>query len=442
IDTPGHEAFTTMRSRGARVADIAVLVVAADDGVKPQTIEAIKIIHAAGLPLLVVINKIDKPDANIDKVKRELSDHGLIPEDWGGKTVCVPVSAKEGTGIDDLLEMILLIADIEKDTIVANPDGETVATIIESHIDKNEGPVATILVQNGTLEHNDFLLVGNSLYGKVRVMKNWKGEAIKIAYPSQPVKVIGLKMTLVIGDIVRAVKKLDKHVEREVKRTASASVVITPTRSSSKEMTKSVNVILKTDTLGSLEAIANALLKIEHPEVKIKIISKELGNITTADVLRAEATHAYIAGFHVTATSNALDIASEKKVEIKLYKIIYELIDEIKLRVEALISPDINRIILGIARVLKIFRTESASMIVGSVCLEGSMDIGARVLILRNEHKVTEGKIGTLQSGKVDILHAKSGQEFGMLFEGKPLIQEGDIIKAFKEEKIKKALEE
>ncbi len=442
IDTPGHEAFTTMRSRGARVADIAVLVVAADDGVKPQTIEAIKIIQAASLPLLVAINKIDKPDANIDKVKRELSDNGLIPEDWGGKTVCVPVSAKEGTGIDDLLEMILLIADIEKATIVANPHGETVATVIESHIDKNEGPVATIIVQNGTLEQHDFLLVGNAFYGKVRVMRDWKKDIVPIALPSQPVKIIGLKMTPVIGDMMKAVKKLDKHVEKEIKHTASASVVVTPRRSSSKETTKSVNVILKTDTLGSLEAIANALLKIEHPEVKITIISKDLGSVTTADVLRAEATHAYIAGFHVMATSNALDIASEKKVEIKLYKIIYELIDDIKLRAESLISPEINRVILGVGRVIKVFRTESNSMIVGCVGLEGSLETGARSMILRNDHKITEGKIGKLQSGKQDIPHTKSGQEFGMLFEGKPLIQEGDIVKAFKEEKTKKTLSE
>ncbi|MBI4239523.1 translation initiation factor IF-2 [Candidatus Uhrbacteria bacterium] len=441
IDTPGHEAFTTMRSRGAKIADIAILVVAADDGVKPQTVEAIKIIKAAGIPLLVAINKIDKPDANLERVKRELSDHGLIPEDWGGKTTCVGVSAKEGTGIDDLLDMILLVADMEKEKILAHPKGTTVGTVIESHIDKNEGPVATILVQNGQLSQNDHLVIDNIYYGKVRAMKDHLGKSLAHALPSQPVKIIGFKQAPVVGYIVFGMKTLPKTVEKEGRKISSGAVVVSPRAESRKEGEKAVNLILKTDTLGSLEAIANALFKIDNPEVKVKIISKDLGAVTSADVLRAEATKAFIAGFHVTATSSAAQLASEKNVEIKIYKIIYELLDDVKTRIEELLAPEISRTVLGSVKILAVFRTESNAQIVGGVVLEGTLEPKNKVHIVRNDMVVTEAKIARLQSGKQEIPRAESGQEIGMRLEGRPLAQVGDIVRAYKEEKIQRTLE-
>ncbi len=438
LDTPGHEAFTTMRSRGARVADIAILVVAADDGVKPQTIEAIKIIQAAGTPMVVAINKMDKPDANIDRVKRELSDHGLIPEDWGGKTTCVPISAKAKTGLDDLLEVILIVAEMEQDKIVANPNGATVATVIESHIDKNEGPLATVLVQNGTLAQNDYLIIDNTYYGRVRAMRDYRGQLVKHALPSQPVKIIGFKSAPVVGYIVRAEKTLDRDIEK-AKRTASQSVVVTPKHE--KNGAKSVNLLLKTDTLGSLEAIANALLKLEQKEVKVTIVAKDLGAVTTADVLKAEATGSYIAGFHVDVSPSAEQLAGEKSVEIKSYRIIYELLDDVKERMESLLSPEISRTTVGSAKILALFRSDGSTMIVGGSALEGVLEPGMRARILRNGQSVGEGKIIKLQSGKQEIPSVKSGQEFGMSFEGKVPLAVGDVMETFKEEKIKRTLE-
>lgn len=444
IDTPGHEAFTTMRSRGAKIADIAILVVAADDGVKPQTVESIKIIKAASLPIIVAINKIDKPEADIEKVKRELADHGLIPEDWSGSTICVPVSAKKNTGIDDLLDMVLLVADMEKASIVANPGGSTVATVIESHIDKNEGPTATLLVQNGTLRHNDYLLRESMLYGKARALRDWNGSVLKAVPPGMPVKIVGLKTAPLIGDMLTATPTLDKSIDRDIKRErASAAVFVTPKRGEQeKDGGKSVKFILKTDTLGSLEAIGGSMLKIDHPEVKVKVISKDLGNITTADVLNAEGVGGFIVGFHVAVNSSAAELAREKNVEIKLYKIIYELIDDIRERVEALITPDVNRIIIGTLKVVKIFRSETKSTILGGRVEEGIFEKGARAVVMRGEDKITEGKIGLVKSGKSDIASAHSGQECGIQFDGKPLIKEGDLLKTYREEKIQRTLED
>lgn len=445
IDTPGHEAFTTMRSRGAKIADIAILVVAADDGIKPQTVEAIKIIRAAALPSVVVINKIDKNGADIDRVKRELSDQGLIPEDWGGTTVCVPISAKQNTGIDDLLDVLLIVADIEKDKRVANPNGACVATVIESHIDKNEGPVATVLVQNGTLHQSDFLLLESTLYGKVRHMRDAQGKSVDAALPSQPVKIIGFKRAPVIGDMVYARRELGDDVVRLEKnkgRGAGSSVMTAPKLSEKEQKRPSVNLVLKTDTLGSLEAIAGSLQKIEHPEVKIKIISKELGAITTADVLRAEATHAMIAGFQVSLPPQVADIASEKGVEVILYRIIYELLDDVRERVEKLIAPEVQRTIVGEARVLKLFRSDGKTAILGAVVQTGTFEKGARAIVLRNGTPVGEGTIVSVQSGKIEIPSAQSGQECGMLFEGKVDVKEEDTLQAFTEKSIKRTLEQ
>ncbi len=443
IDTPGHEAFTTMRSRGAKVADVAILVVAADDSVKPQTIEAIKIIKAAALPMVVAINKIDKEGANLDKVKRELSDLGIIPEDWGGKTICVSISAKQRLGLDTLLEMILLVADMDKEKIVANPKGEALASVIESHIDKNEGPVATVLVQNGTLMHNDHLVIDTTLYGKIRAMKDHRGHTVMSAPPSCPVRIIGFKNAPAVGDVVRGAKTLGKEIEKEQRKMATTStMIVTPKHGAHKESGgKTVNVILKADKLGSLEAVETALTKIEHPEVRVSIVSKELGNITSADVLSADATGSFIAGFHVTTTTAARDIANEKDVEIKLYKIIYELLDDVKGRIEALISPEKRHVGLGKAKVLAIFRSEPNHMIVGAAITEGVLERNARVRVLRGEEVITEGKVTRLQSGKQEINKAISGQECGLSCEGKNPIENGDVVEAFREDTLKRTLE-
>lgn len=442
LDTPGHEAFTTMRSRGAKIADIAILVVAADDGVKPQTIEAIKISQAASIPIIVAINKTDKEDANIDRVKRELSDNGLIPEDWGGKTTCVPISARQKVGIEDLLEMILLTADLDKDKLLANPKGKTIGTIIESHIDKNEGPVATVLVQNGTLSQNDYLVIDNISFGKIRAMRDYRGATVKKALPGQPVKIIGFKSAPVVGHTVLADIALDRSLARETKRTASTSVVVTPTFHEGKGTNKgkSVNLILKTDTLGSLEAIANAILKIDNPEVKVKIVAKDLGMITSADILKADATHGFIAGFHVPLSSSAQTLALEKNVEVKMYKIIYELLDDVTSRIEKLLAPEINRIILGSAKILAVFKKETHSTIVGGVVMEGEFEPGTRAQVIRGDTSIGEGKITSLQSGKITVPNVHSGQEFGMSFEGKATIEKGDIVQVFKEEQKQRTL--
>lgn len=444
IDTPGHEAFTTMRSRGAKIADIAILVVAADDGIKPQTIEAIKIIRAAGLPLIVAINKMDKPGADLDRVKRELSDQGLIPEDYGGSTICVPISAKQQTGIDDLLEMILLVADVEKDKLVANPNGTTVATVIESHVDKNEGPVATILVQNGTLHANDFFVIDHTLYGKARLMKDHLGTVLTHVLPSQPAKIIGFKKAPRIGDCLTAMTTLDDTVEKMSKQKeqmTTGSVVSAPRLVEKDKGIPSVNLILKTDTLGSLEAIATALMKIDHPDVKIKVVSKGLGAITTADILSAEATKSLIAGFHVPLSAQVRDVASEKKVDVKLYKIIYELIDEIKERVETLLAPLIQRTVVGTGTILKVFNSDHGSTIVGVRVLEGVFTPGARVHVLRDGVQVGDGRIKSVQLGKIEIKEAISGQECGLLYEGRVELTANDVFQSFTEKKIKQTLE-
>lgn len=440
IDTPGHEAFTTMRSRGAKIADIAILVVAADDGMRPQTHEAAKIIKAAELPIVVAINKIDKPGANIEKVKRELSDIGLIPEDWGGKTPCVPISAKENIGIDDLLEMIILITDLAKETIVANPEGKTLATVIESHVDKNEGVVATLLVQNGTLQLNDFLIIDSILYGKARSLRDYRGKSLTSVSPSQPVKVIGLKNTPLVGSVVHATKTLPSDIEKVSKQSEVRKAVVTPKMQEKKKGTVSVNIILKTDTVGSLEAVVTALLALEHPEVKLAIVGKDLGTITTADVLTADATRSFIAGFHVPISPSAQEIALEKEVEIKTYKIIYELLDDIKARMEALIPSKTVRTTTGSARILKIFRTEGRTVIVGVVVLQGSIQSKTKATIERNGSVIGELVLTRIQSGKIEIPQAHGGQECGIEVETKHELQIGDTLQAYTEEKIKRSL--
>ena len=327
IDTPGHEAFTVMRSRGAKVADIAILVVAADDGVQPQTKEAVNIIKAAGLPYVVAINKIDKPDANVEKVKAELAELNLIPEEWGGKTLIVPVSAKVGTGIDELLDMLLLVNEMEKEKIVANPERRAAGTIIDSHIDKGAGPVATVLVQSGTLKVGDSIGVRGALYGRVRSMKDWRGELVQTAPPSTPVKVLGFKAAPAVGDVLEVpedAKALEKMKDKPVKSgVADTSTISRQPTVESKEGKQLLNIIIRADVLGSLEAVLGMMEKIKHEAVGVEIVAKGLGNITDADVLKAHATGSVVYAFGVKAITTAAEHGRDTEVEILEYDIIY-----------------------------------------------------------------------------------------------------------------------
>lgn len=445
IDTPGHEAFTAMRSRGARVADIAILVVAANDSVKPQTLEAIKIIQQAKIPMIVAINKIDLPDANIEKVKKDLSSLNLIPEDWGGKTICLPISAKNNLGIDELLEAIVLVSELEKDKIVANPDTLASGTIIEAHLDKGEGAVATLLVQNGTLKVGDNLCIEQKFYGKVRALKDYRSQDINEAGPAMPVKIIGFKLTPKVGDIV----EVSCQIERKNKKFSSHEILrgeglITKVNKAEKEDeeegVKKLNLIIKTDVLGSLEVISETLEKIESGEVKANIISQGLGNINDSDVDLANSSKALILGFHVKATASAEDLAREKNVEIKFYDIVYNLFDEVKARLSAMLSPELVRKELGKATVVAIFKTENKFMIIGGKVISGKVVKGAKADVLRNKQLIISGEISELQSAKENVTEVAAGQEFGLKFSGKSEIKVGDILLAYQEEKIIKKL--
>lgn len=440
IDTPGHEAFTAMRSRGARIADVAILVVAADDSVMPQTIEALKIIEAAKLPMIVAINKIDKPEANLDRVKQDLSRHNLIPEDWGGKTIMVAVSALKGTGIDDLLEMVLLVADLDKDKIVANPDRQALGTVVESHVNKNEGPVATVLIQAGQLKINDILSIDHIFYGKARAMKDWKGQAIKEALPSTPVRILGLKVAPKVGDIIEVVSdtaNLDKKAYKKLSSQETASAFQIGTRSKKEETVKTkqlFNVIVRADVLGSLEAILESLEKIDHPEVGLEVVVKGLGNINENDVLRAESASALVLGFNVRLSPSAEKLAREKNIEIKLHRIIYDLLAEVKERLEKMLAPEIIRTDLGEAKILQIFRKEAQYAVIGCRVLRGKVDLSAKISVQRQNHEVSSGLIEQLQHNKQNVKEVYEGQECGIKYKGKPNLEVNDTLIIYKED--------
>ncbi len=436
IDTPGHEAFTAMRSRGARVADIAILVVAADDGVQPQTKEAIKIIQDAKLPFVVAINKIDKPEADLEKTKSDLSALGLLPEDWGGDVVCIPVSAKEGTGIDDLLETLLLVADLNKESIMSDPDRLAIGTTIESKVNKGEGPVATILIQAGTLHVGDNLCLGEDFCGKVRALKDYKGMEIKEALPGMPAKIIGLKLAPEVGSIVEVCKDI-KNLNRDIKYKKLSQqkdfslTSVSQVEDTSTANAKSINLIIKADVLGSLEAILESLAKKETPEVKIKIIAKGLGIITEADIAKAEATGAKIIGFKVKPQIAVATLARDKKVEIKIYEVIYHLIEDIEEEIKLLATQEKKQKMVGKLEVMKVFRKEHASMIVGGKVIEGDLVPTNTAIIVRNGEALVVGKVTRLESFRKAVEHVVEGQECGLTFEGKPVIEEKDIIEFY-----------
>ncbi len=445
IDTPGHEAFTAMRSRGAQVTDIAVLVVAADDGVMPQTIEALNHAKAAGVPIIVAINKIDRPGANPDRVKQQLAEHGLVPEDWGGDTVCVPISALRGEGIDELLEMILLVADLRE--LKANPDRPARGTIIEAELDRNRGPVATVLVQSGTLRVGDAIVAGAAA-GKVRAMFDDAGRSVQEAGPSRPVRVLGLSDVPAAGDVMEVVA--DERIARELAEQRKAQRQAEAQRAGRLRLNelfsrlkegevKDLNLIVKADVHGSVEALRQALEKLSDDKVRVNVIHGATGGITESDVHLAAASDAIIIGFNVRPDSMARRAAERENVDIRLYRIIYEAIDDVKAAMQGLLEPTYQEVVVGRAEVRQTFRVPDVGVVAGCFVTEGKITRGAQIRLLRDHVVVHEGRIASLKRFKEDVREVAEGYECGIGLERYQDIKEGDIIEAFEVREVKEA---
>ncbi len=437
IDTPGHEAFTTMRSRGARVADIAILVVAADDGIKPQTEEAIHIIQEAEIPFVVAVNKIDKPEADLDRVKKELSELNLIPEDYGGDTIVSPVSAKEGTGITELLDTLLLVADLEKETIVANPDALAVGSIIESHVDKHTGAIATVLIQNGTLRIGDLVSIGE-IPGRIRSLKDWHGVEMKEAGPSIPAQVLGLKSAPIVGDILEVVTD-KKMMKQNVKAYDSFSFLKKTVKDGDEDKSK-LRIVLRADKLGSLEAIIQSLHGITHEEVGVDILQKGLGSMTENDVSLAQSANALVLGFHTRATPGAEKFAKDEDVTMKSFDVIYELIDFAKEHLEGLLKNEVEFVKTGTLKVLASFKQEQTYQIIGGRVEDGKIRVDAPVKIMRNEKMIGEGIVSQLQQDKKKTSEVRKGLECGLRIDTETPVQEGDSVEFYVTEEKERTL--
>jgi translation initiation factor IF-2 len=448
IDTPGHEAFTVMRSRGAKVADIAIMLVAADDGVKPQTEEVINIIKAAKLPFVVAINKIDKEGADPQRVRTELAQRNILSDEWGGEVPMVEISAKQKLNIDKLLDVLLLMADMNAEKIKADPEMAAAGTVIESHVDKGMGPVATVLVQSGTLHTGDSLVVNNEIYGKVRAMKDYNGRNLNEAKPSTPAQIIGFKVAPEVGDIMdlnkaESAQKIDikqKRTQQTGAERSFATVQQDETTAEEEARRKhTLNLVIKTDVLGSLEAIIGSLQKLKHEEVGVRIIGKGLGNITEDDVNKAEAGEAIIVGFHVNPTPSAEELMREKNIEFKRYEIIYDLINWVIADLES--KLDTEKIITELAKVkiLAIFRTDKGAMTVGGRVEFGKVKKDLTTRIKRGGEVIGEGKITQLKVGQQDMKEVPEGTECGLRVEGKTKVEVGDILEVYSvESKLRK----
>ena len=440
IDTPGHEAFTVMRSRGAKVADIAILVVAADDGVQPQTKEALSIIQAAKLPFVVALNKMDKPDVDPDRVLAQLAELGVTTEAWGGTIPLAKISAKTKMGIDELLDVLLLVADMNADKIRSNPDRLGVGTIVESHVDKGEGPVATVLIQAGTLKRNDHLGIAGAAYGRVRAMRDWTGKTIDVATPGMPVKVLGFKVLPAVGDIFEVPEDPKTLEVKKVKTSHMVATQLSATKTVKKEgeeetKKKTLNVILKCDTLGSLEALLGMFEKVSHEDVGVDVIQKGLGNVNENDVSRAANSQpSVIYAFNVVPIKQAAQQARDKNVDIKEFKIIYEIFDDMIERLNILVPPEVIVTPLGSFEVVAIFRTEPGRMVVGGKVTEGKVLNGEKIRVWRGTEPVGEGVIDSLQAGKSATKEAHAGQECGISFKGKTKLLVGDRFEVYHEE--------
>ncbi|OEG00443.1 translation initiation factor IF-2 [Vulcanibacillus modesticaldus] len=445
LDTPGHAAFTSMRARGAQVTDITILVVAADDGVMPQTVEAINHAKAANAPIIVAVNKIDKPEANIEKVKQELTEYGLVPEEWGGDTIYVPVSALKQQGLDDLLEMILLVAEVEE--LKANPNRLARGTIIESQLDRGRGAVATVLVQKGTLRVGDPIVAGIT-YGKVRAIVNDRGKRIKEAGPSTPVEITGLNEVPQAGDQFIAFeeerkariigeKRALRARQEELNATSRVTLDDLYKRIQEGDI-KELNVIIKGDVQGSVEALQGALEKIEVEGVRVKIIHKGVGAITETDVTLASASNAIIIGFNVRPEPQARTSAEREKVDIRLHRIIYNVIEEIEAALRGMLDPEYEEVITGRADVRQIFKASNIGTIAGCMVTEGKIVRSASVRVIRDGVVIFEGKIDSLKRYKDDVKEVAQGYECGITIEKFNDIKDGDIIESFVLEAVKK----
>ncbi len=443
LDTPGHEAFTRMRARGAKVTDIVVIVVAADDGVMPQTLEAVDHAKAAGVPIIVAVNKIDKPDAQPERVKQQLSDRGLAPEEWGGSTVFVEVSAKKRQNLDALLEMICLVADIQN--LKATPDRSAVGTVIEAKLDRGRGAVATVLVQNGTLKNSDSFIMGNT-FGKIRAMFDDRGRSIAEAGPSTPVEILGLESMpdagdtfLVVADRDKAkgVSQFRKMREREQTLAKSSRVSLEGLAEQIKQAgVKELPLILKGDVTGSVEVLADSLQKMSTEKVRIKVIHTGVGAITESDILLASASNAIIIGFNVRPERKGHDLAEQEGVEIRLHSIIYELQDEIRKAMLGLLDPVYKENYLGKAEILNIFRIPKVGTIAGCRVLDGVLRRDADIRLTRGGEQVFKGKLGSLKRFKDDAREVTSGMECGIGINNFNDLQVGDQIEAFVTERV------
>ena len=440
LDTPGHEAFTAMRMRGANATDIAILVVAADDGVMPQTVEAINHAKAAGTEIIVAINKIDKPSANIERVKQELAEHELVPEDWGGSTIFVPVSAHTQEGIDSLLEMILLTAEVSE--LKANPKRAARGLIIEAELDKGKGPVATVLVQKGTLRIGDPVAAG-SCYGKVRAMMDDKGRRVKEAGPSTPVEILGLSDVPNAGEIFVAMPNekearsfaetfISQGREKLLEETKSKSLSLNDIFNQIKEGSlKELGLIVKADVQGSVEAVKQSLLKLSNEEVVVKIIHGGVGAINESDVSLASASNAIIIGFNVRPDATAKATAEREGVDVRLYRVIYDAIADVERAMKGMLDPVFEEKIIGHAEVRQLFKSSGVGMIAGSYVLDGVFQRGCSVRISREGKQIYEGSLASLKRFKDDVKEVRSGYECGLVFEKFSDLKELDQVEAY-----------
>ena len=445
LDTPGHEAFTSMRARGAQITDIAILVVAANDGVMPQTVEAINHAKAAGIPIIVAVNKIDLPEANVDKVKQELMKYELVPEEWGGDTIYVPISAKKHINIDELLEMVLLQADVLE--LKANPNKQAKGAVIEARLDKAKGPIASMLVQRGTLDVGDTIVVGSSI-GRIRAMKNDKGQRVKKAGPSTPVEIMGLTEVPESGEVFYEVKdeKMAKHLierrkraQREKSINQMAPVTLDNLFSQMEEgKLKQLNIIVKADVQGSAEAIKQSLEKLSDEEVRVRVIHSAAGAVTESDVTLAKVSNAIIIAFNVRPVATAKQAAEKEEVEIKQYSVIYQAIDDVKAAMKGMLDPIYEEKVIGNVEVRQVFKVSNVGTIAGAYVLEGKIERNAGVRVLRENVVIHEGKLANLKRFKDDVKEVAKGYECGMQIENYNDLKEGDIIEVYVMEEVKR----
>jgi len=445
LDTPGHEAFTALRARGAQATDVAILVVAADDGVMPQTVEAINHIKAAGVPIVVAINKIDKPGANPDMVKSQLADYHVLVEDYGGDVIAVPISAKQRIGVEDLLEAVLLVA--EEMGVKANPEGQCVGTVIESKLDRFRGPTATLLVQNGTLHLGDVLLI-DDLWGRVRAMFDDKGRSIEEAPPATPVQVLGLPDVPPAGaifqvveneQIARTMAEERAEAKRHARESRQKRLTLDQMFAKIQEgEVKTLNLILKADVQGSLEALASSLQQLNETteeEVQLEILHQGVGNITESDVMLATASHAVILGFNVRVDPAARRLAEQEGVDIRLYNVIYHLLEDVEKALKGMLTPEKKEVVVGRAEVRAIFKTRQGR-VAGSYVSEGRLPRNARVRVWRDDKIVYDGRIASLRRYQEDVNEVREGFECGIRLDGFDDVREGDIIEAYRVEDV------